>query len=195
MKKNRNSLRYLATLILTAAMGLPVTLYGVLESTAVTPILVEVLHVDHDNREILVTEIEGAIETSEGDSISPLYRTFSVSEDVTSFEYVRAGDRVTMQVEASLAINLRKPTAEEIEVPYMSDAVTTKAGGIEHIITGVCKVITLDKLKRVVTMEGPRGRRFSVRVAESQMYAVPKGGDYVVVTYTQHEVVALSRAE
>lgn len=195
MNLNRTFLRFLATLSLTVAIGLPVSLFGVLEDTAVTPILADVLHVDHDSREILVLELEGAIETAEGDSISPMYRTFSVGEDVEAFDHVRAGDRVTLEVAASLAINLRKPTDEEVEIMYMSDTITQKDGKIEHVIAGVCKVITYDKLKRLVTLEGPRGRRFSVKVAESQAYAVPKGGAHIVVSYTQHEVVGMERAD
>lgn len=193
MNLNRTFLRFLATLSLTAAIGLPASLFGVLEDTAVTPILADVLYVDHDSREILVLEIEGAIEAD--DSSASLHRTFSVADDVEAFDHIRAGDRVTLQVEASLAMKLRKPTDEEIETKYMSDTITQKDGKIEHVIAGVCKVITYDKLKRLVTLEGPRGRRFSVKVAKSQEYIVPKGGDHIVVTYTQHEVVDMERAD
>lgn len=195
MNKIRTIQRFLATVSLTAAIGLPASLFGVLEDTAATSILVDVLHVDEDAREILVMEVVDKTDGDRVEGIDWLYRTFSVSDDVSAFDYVRAGDRITVSIEASLAISLRKPTAEEVETQFLSDTITKKDGKIEHVITGVCKVITFDKLKRIVTLEGPRGRRFSVRVAESQAYAVPRGGDHVVVSYTQHEIVAMTRAD
>ena len=191
---NKSIQRFLAVLSLTVAIGMPANLFSALEDTAVTSILASVVHVDHETREILVIELEGLYETEPLETATWYYRNFSVSEDVAGFDYVRAGDRVVLEVAVSLALDLRKATKDELEDPVVIETVTTKKGNIEHVIAAVCEVVEIDKKANKVTFQGPKGQKFKVRVAAEHMRNIKKVGDTVVVTYTQSEVVGLSRA-
>lgn len=192
---NKLTQRFFAALTLALTIALPANLFAALEDTAVSTVLASVIYVDHESREILVAELEGIFEDEPVETRSWYYRTFSVGDDVAAFDYVRAGDRVTLDIEVSLAIDLRKATKDENADPYMSKTVTTKKGEIQHVVTGVCQVVEIDKKNSKVTFQGPKGGKFKVRIGPGHMNSIKKAGDTVVITYTQGDVVGIARAD
>jgi len=193
---NRISQGLLIAIATTVTVGLTTNALGVeLKDTAITQIGASVLHVDKENRQLLVIELEGIVEAEPAETTSWLYRTYSVNKKVATFDYVREGDKVILDVTTSLAIAVRKPTDEEGQSPYQSHTVTTKKGVLQHEITAVCEVAAVDKETDRITFRGPRGKLFRVRVSEDFMLEVGQIGDQVVVTYSQSEIVGLSRAD
>lgn len=167
---------------------------GELKDTAVTQVVASVLHVDQEARQILVIELEGIAEAEPYETTTWLYRTYSVNKKVAAFDYVRAGDKVILDIDTSLAIKLREPKDNEIEHSFNSHTITSKKGVLEHVITAVCEVVAIDKKSDKVTFRGPRGRLFSVKVADDVMFGRNQIGDTLVVTYNQGAIVGLSRA-
>ncbi len=165
-----------------------------LKDTQAVSIEVSVLHIDREARQMLVVELMGPWDDEPLETTGWFYRTFSVSKKAAAFEYVREGDRIKIDVLTSLDVKLREPTDEELATPYLDHKVTTKKGILEHVITGVCEIISLDNMAETVIFKGPRGNLLKVKVGKRSMETM-NPGDTVVISYTQGEVVGITRSD
>ena len=125
---------------------------------------------------------------------------FTVDPSIKRFNEVQIGDVVTTDYYMSIAGELRPPTAEEIEKPFVilegadrraSDSLP--AGVNARMIRAVCTVEALDRAAETVTLKGPHGNFLVVRVKDPSRLTQGRIGDTVVVTYTEALAIRLDR--
>jgi hypothetical protein len=126
--------------------------------------------------------------------------TFTVDPAVKRLAEFKVGDAVTLDYYASLAAELRAPTAEEIAEPLavVKDAGKAEAGspaaGAYRIIRAVVSIEGLDRPTGTATVKGPRGNYFAIQVKDPAILPKLRIGDTVVVVYTEALAVRLEKA-
>ena len=123
--------------------------------------------------------------------------TIHVDKRVKNLPQVKKGDQVTVDYFESVAIDLRKP-GEPPEVAAAGGVATAKPGempgGIAlRRIRVTAKVSAIDPAKSVVTLTGPRGNAFPVKVKDPSRLEQLKVGDDVDVTYTEALAIAVKK--
>jgi hypothetical protein len=127
--------------------------------------------------------------------------TFVVDPAVTRLAEFKVGDAVTIDYYASLAAELREPTAEEKAEPLaiLQDAgkgdagAAPKAGGY-RIIRALVTIEGLDGPTSTATLKGPRGNMIVVQVKDAAKLRKVRLGDTLVVVYTEAFAVRLEKA-
>lgn len=126
--------------------------------------------------------------------------TFTVDPAVKRLAEFKVGDAVTLDYYASLAAELRAPTAEEKAEPLavIKDAARAESGapaaGAYRIIRAVVTIEGLDLPTGTATVKGPRGNYFAVKVKDPAVLPKLHLGDTVVVVYTEAFAVGLTPA-
>jgi hypothetical protein len=127
--------------------------------------------------------------------------TFPVDPRVKRLAEFKVGDAVTLDYYASLAAELRAPTAEETKEPLvvLKDAGKAEAGaapaaGAYRIIRAVVTIEGLDRPTGTATVKGPRGNYVVIQVRDPAMLPKLRIGDTVVVVYTEALAVRLEKA-
>ena len=126
--------------------------------------------------------------------------TFKVDPAVKRLAEFKVGDAVTVDYYASLAAELRAPTAEETAEPLLvlQDAGKTEGGapaaGAYRIIRAVVSVEGLDRPTGTATVKGPQGNYFAIKVRDPAILPKLRLGDTVVVVYTEALAVRLEKA-
>lgn len=127
--------------------------------------------------------------------------TFTVDPAVKRLAEFKVGDAVTLDYYASLAAELRAPTAEEKAEPLVvlkdagkSDAGSAPAAGAYRIIRAVVTIEGLDNLTGTATVKGPRGNYVAIQVKDPAVLPKLHLGETVVVVYTEALAVRLEKA-
>ena len=127
--------------------------------------------------------------------------TFTVDPRVKRLAEFKVGDAVTLDYYASLAAELRAPTAEEKAEPLVvvkdaakAEAGTAPAAGAYRIIRAVVSIEGLDSLTGTATVKGPRGNYFAIKVKDPAVLPKLHLGETVVVVYTEAFAVGLEKA-
>jgi len=127
--------------------------------------------------------------------------TFPVDPRVKRLAEFKVGDAVTLDYYASLAAELRAPTAEEVKEPLvvLKDAAkaaadATPEAGAYRIIRAVVTIEGLDRPTGTATVKGPRGNYAVIQVRDPAMLPKLRIGDTVVVVYTEAVAVRLDKA-
>jgi len=125
---------------------------------------------------------------------------FTADPSIKRFNEVQIGDVVTTDYYMSIAGELRSPTAEEVENPFVviegadrSASDSLPAGVNARMIRAVCTVEALDRTAETVTLKGPHGNFLVVRVKDPSRLTQGRIGDTVVVTYTEALAIRLDR--
>lgn len=122
--------------------------------------------------------------------------TLEVSDEVKRLDEIKAGDQVAATYYIGIVAELRPPTAEEKENPFviLNDSERAKTGAPAasgaRMIRVVATVEALDRITGTATLKGPAGRYLTVHVADPKVLEKPHIGDTVVVACTQ--AVAIS---
>jgi len=127
--------------------------------------------------------------------------TFTVDPKVTRLGEFKVGDGITVDYYASLAAELRAPTAEELKEPLVvlkdagkADASSAPAAGAYRIIRAVVSIEGLDRPTGTATVKGPRGKYVVIQVRDPAVLPKLKIGDTMVVVYTEAFAVSLEKA-
>lgn len=126
--------------------------------------------------------------------------TFPVDPAVKRLAEFKVGDAVTLDYYASLAAELRAPTAEETAEPLVviKDAARAETGApaaeAYRIIRAVVTIEGLDRPTGTATVKGPRGNYFAVKVKDPAILPKLRIGDTVVAVYTEAFAVRLEKA-
>lgn len=128
--------------------------------------------------------------------------TFVVDPRVERLKEFKVGDAVTAEYFVSVAYELREPTEAEKKEPLVvigaagkASTESAPAGGAVAQIRAVCTIEGLDRPSETVTLQGPRGRYATVRVAEPENLPLLRIGQSVVVTFTEALAVSLEKVE
>ena len=144
---------------------------------------VTILYVDRDAREVHVMDL------------NEWTQTFAVANDVAVFDFIRAGDEINIQFNASIALEMRAPNSDEEATPFRTHSFKTIDGQPTQTITAVCKISAIDRDANMLTLRGPAGRPFKIKVANQHLLRYGQIGNAVVVNYTQGVIIAMSRVD
>lgn len=129
-------------------------------------------------------------------------RTMTVDKAVRRFDEIKVGDEVTADYYASLAAEVRPPTADEkdsplteIDVAGRADDSSDPAAGGLRMVKAVTKVESLDPAKKTVTIKGPRGNTHEIAVKDPATFGKLKQGDTIVITFTEALAISLDKKE
>jgi hypothetical protein len=141
--------------------------------------------VDYDKRELVLKSPTGNVST------------VIAGPEVQRLAEIKPGDTIRADYIISLASEMREPTEEEKEEPFVvlegagrADADSPPGAGLGRQIRVVATVEHLDREAQTATLRGPYGRALTVRVRDPERMERANVGDTVVLTYT--EAVALS---
>ena len=129
-------------------------------------------------------------------------RTLTVDKAVRRFDEIKVGDEVTADYYASLAAEVREPTADEkdsplteVEVGGRADKSSDPAAGGVRMVKAVTKVQSIDQAKKTVTIKGPRGNTHEIAVKDPATFGKLKEGDTIVITFTEAVAISLEKKE
>lgn len=128
--------------------------------------------------------------------------TVVVSDEVKRLDEIKVGDNVTAKYYIGIAAELREPTAEEKAEPFKviegggrAASSAAPAAAAVRAVRVVATIEGLDRPTQSVTLKGPGGRYFQVRVADPKILEKPHLGDTVVVTIAEALAVSLEKAK
>jgi pyruvate dehydrogenase E2 component (dihydrolipoamide acetyltransferase) len=142
--------------------------------------------VDVANRTITLQPAKGAAET------------IKVSEDVKRLAEIAPGDKVVIQVQQGLLLEMQQagsaavtPTAAVVA----ERAPTTEApgGAVAAAVQATVVVTKIDLKKRTVVVKGPKGNKYVVAVAPEAQLERLKVGDKFLATYSESVAVAVEK--
>ena len=117
-----------------------------------------------------------------------------VDESYKRFNDLKVGDQVKAQYQESLAVNIRKP-GDPAPTAGVSESVTPRegapGGAVARQLTGSLTVTAIDPQVPSISVKGPKGNVFSMRVQDPKRLEGVKVGDTIDVTYTQAVLIAV----
>ena len=108
--------------------------------------------------------------------------------DVTRFDALKVGDKVTFRYHQSLVTSIRRPGAapKAAEANAVVRTPGTKPGGtVSQQLTAVVTLNAIDATVPSVTITTENGRRMSITVLDAKNLEGYKAGDKVELTYTE----------
>jgi len=127
-------------------------------------------------------------------------RTMDVvaGDEVRNFDQIHVGDRVVVRYQQSLTLELRKSQASlgaiGTEAAVRAPPGSRPAGAIGREVTVLADVVAVDPKKSIISLKGPRGNIFDLRVQNPDQFKVVKKGDQVEAAYTEALAVAVMPA-
>ena len=117
-----------------------------------------------------------------------------VDETFKRFDQLKVGDQVKAQYSESLAMSIRKPGGPA-PAAGVKDSVTAREGApgatAARQVTASVTVTALDPKVPSISVKGPKGNEFSMRVQDPKRLEGVKVGDTIDVTYTQALLIAV----
>ncbi|HET7537528.1 MAG TPA: hypothetical protein VFJ90_13805 [Candidatus Didemnitutus sp.] len=127
--------------------------------------------------------------------------TLTADPQIKRLNEIKVGDHVNVQYYASLAAELRTPTAEELKNPLQvvedkakADAGAAPAAGGYRVIKAVVTIEGLDRQASTANLKGPRGNFATVKVQDPAVFTNLHIGDAAIVVYTEAVAVKLVKA-
>ncbi len=122
------------------------------------------------------------------------YVDVEASPDVTRFNEIKVGDKVTARYYENVVLRLKQP--DEKSVDSDGEAVTRGAGVKPGATVATQRTITamitaIDPSVPSITFTGPRNWKYSSRVEDKKALAKVKVGDKVDITWTAALLVSL----
>lgn len=115
-------------------------------------------------------------------------------EQVRNFDQIKVGDLVVAQYQQALSLELKKTrttgTPTETVAAARAKPGERPAGAMGREITALADVVGVDPKNSIISLKGPRGNVFDLKVQNQDHFKVVKKGDQVEVTYT--EALAMS---
>jgi hypothetical protein len=127
-----------------------------------------------------------------------IYETLYVPEDVTRFNALRVGDRITARYYDNVVVRVRKPG--DAGVDSSSAAVTPTAGSRPGGTAAVQRTVTvtitaIDMNVPSITVRGPNGYVYSRKIQDPKAAAQLKVGDRLDLTWTEALLISVEPAK
>jgi hypothetical protein len=117
-----------------------------------------------------------------------------VDETFKRFNDLKVGDQVKAQYQESLAMSIRKP-GDPAPTAGVQESVTPREGApggtVARQLTGSVTVTAVDPAVPSISVKGPKGNVFSMRVQDPKRLEGVNVGDTIDVTYTQAVLIAV----
>ena len=123
--------------------------------------------------------------------------TIHVDKRVKNLAQVKKGDEVVVDYLESVAVDLHKP-GEPPAVSAKEGVATAKPGELPAGVAArrmrvTATISAIDPAKQTVTLTGPRGNAFPVKVKDPSRLEGLKVGDAVDVTYTEALAISVKK--
>ena len=119
-------------------------------------------------------------------------------EQVRNFDQIKVGDMVVVQYEEALSLELRKTpttgTPKETVATARAKPGERPAGAVGRKITALADVVNVDPKNSIISLKGPSGNVFDLRVRNPDQFKVVRKGDQVEVTYTEALAISVEPA-
>ena len=140
--------------------------------------------IDHSSRIVTLKDKDGLLED------------VLCGPEVTRFDALKVGDRVTFRYHESLVTALRRPGAtSKPESAAITRTPGAKPGGtIAQQFTATVTIEAVDAKVPSVTIRTDAGRKMSFKVENAKNLEGYKAGDKVEITYTQALAVSVTSA-
>jgi hypothetical protein len=131
--------------------------------------------------------------------------TLKVDPSIGNFEQIEAGDEITVECLAAMAVFIAKPEADSGAASVAADtqqygtAVVAPrgdkpAGLMVPTVQLVATIDDIDAIKRAATLRDPQGNSRTVKIGDGiQNLDRFKKGDTVLIRYTEPVAIAISR--
>ncbi len=150
----------------------------------------EIVAIDMDTREL-------SLKTPMGEVI-----TVTAGEQVKRLNEFKVGDSVVTTYVASLEGDLRKPTEEELENPWVeldaagiADMESLPGAAAGRVIQAVCTIEGMNRVLGTVVIMDPRGKLHVIGDVEPEKMEGVTLGETIIVTYTEAIAITLERAD
>jgi len=119
-------------------------------------------------------------------------------DEVRNFAQIKVGDRVIVKYVEALSLELKK-TKAPLEVTGDAAVARAPAGGrpagaVGREVHAIVDVVAVDPKKSTISLKGPRGNVFELKVQNQDHFKVVKKGDQVEVVYTEALAIAVTPA-
>jgi hypothetical protein len=119
-------------------------------------------------------------------------------DEVRNFDQIKVGDQVVAKYLEALSLELMKTRTTGAPTETVS-AVRAKpgerpAGAVGREVTALVDVVAVDPKKSIISIKGPRGNVFDLKVRNPDQFKVVKKGDQIEVTYTEALAVSVEPA-
>lgn len=119
-------------------------------------------------------------------------------DEVKNFAQIKVGDQVVVKYLEALSLELMKTRTTGAPTETVG-AVRAKpgerpAGAIGREVTALVDVVAVDPKKSIISIKGPRGNVFDLKVQNPDQFKVVKKGDQIEVTYTEALAISVEPA-
>lgn len=186
--------------LLSVGLFVPVTSHAQVRTTTTTAHAVGTEEYNEMTATVTAVELETRTVTLKGQDGAET--TLVVSDAVKRLAEVKVGDQLVVSYLASVGLDFRAPTAEEMKEPYKelkqtekADAAHAPASATQRTIRAVVTVEGMSRLLNALTVKGPRGNYLVIEVAPGMVkWEELRIGQTMVGTYTEAVVVAIEPA-
>jgi hypothetical protein len=119
-------------------------------------------------------------------------------DEVRNFDQIKVGDQVVAKYLEALSLELMKTRKSGAPTETVG-ATRAKpgerpAGAVGREVTALVDVVAVDPKKSIISIKGPRGNVFDLKVRNPDQFKVVKKGDQIEVTYTEALAVSVEPA-
>lgn len=127
-------------------------------------------------------------------------QTFKVGDQVKRLGEIKPGDKVVIQVDQGLLLEMQMPGAEPAAPAGGAVAGRTEAGqppGAAAVasIQATVTITSIDVQNRIVTFKGPGGNLYQVKAGPQVQLDRAKVGDQFLATYVESVAVSVEKAK
>jgi hypothetical protein len=127
------------------------------------------------------------------------YETIKVGPAVGSLDRFSPGDRVTVELQQGIALELQPPGSEFVPPTETSKATAVPAGkdtvsSVDGTMRSTVTVTKIDAKRRIVTFQGPGGNVYRVKASPKVKLDKVKAGDKFLASYTETIALKLEKA-
>ncbi len=114
---------------------------------------------------------------------------FVAGPEIKNFDQIKKGDRLNVNYELAMAIELIKTKSDGIRSKVETASETTSKSGekparlISNTTTIIADIVAVDRAKKLVSVKGPSGQVTTVTVKNPQLLADVNVGEQVKVVY------------
>jgi hypothetical protein len=114
---------------------------------------------------------------------------FVAGPEIKNFDQIKKGDRLNVNYELAMAIELIKTKSDGIRSKVETASETTSKPGekptrlISNTTTIIADIVAVDRVKKLVSVKGPSGKVTTVIVKNPQLLADVNVGEQVKVVY------------
>lgn len=123
---------------------------------------------------------------------------FVAGPEIKNFDQIKKGDRLNVNYELAMAIELIKTKSDGIHSKVETASETTSKPGekptrlISNTTTIIADIVAVDRVKKLVSVKGPSGKVTTVIVKNPQLLADVNVGEQVKVVYYDAMAASIS---